>query len=55
MTGPLRPCGRAECRLCNPRPLHEEPRDGIVELGWGLLLFVLIGIVCFVLLPVLGA
>jgi hypothetical protein len=50
----FRPCGRRECRLCNPRPVHSEPhRDTLAELFLGAAAIVLIFIFTFVLLPVL--
>lgn len=53
MTTPLRPCGRERCRLCNPRPIHDEPRDTLPMLLLSAAMLVLLGIFAFVLLPVL--
>jgi hypothetical protein len=54
MTTPLRPCGRPECRLCNPRPIHEEPKgDTLATLLLSAAMIVLACIFAFVLLPAL--
>ena len=55
MSGALRPCGRAECRLCNPRPIHEERHETLAELLLGAAMLVLLFILAFVLLPVLAS
>ena len=51
MTGPLRPCGRAECRLCHPIP--DEERLGLAEAFIGMAAIVLLFAVLFIVLPVL--
>jgi hypothetical protein len=56
MTTPLRPCGRDACRLCNPRPIHEEPRgETLAELLLGAAMLGLVFILAFVLLPVMAS
>ena len=48
MTTPLRPCGRERCRLCNPRPIHDESR---LSLAVGLVGIALALFFVVVLLP----
>jgi hypothetical protein len=53
VTTPLRPCGRERCRLCNPQPIHDEPRDTLPMLLLSAAMLVAVCILAFVLLPVL--
>ena len=53
MTGPLRFCGRAECRLCHPIPAPPEERLGLAEAFIGMAAIVLLFAVLFIILPVL--
>jgi len=55
MTGPLIPCGRPECRLCNRRPVDEPRGESLPELLVGGAIIVLLFAVVFILWPVLVA
>ena len=50
MSGPLRPCGRVECRLCHPRP-EEREGDELASAFIGMAAIVLLFFVIFFLLP----
>jgi hypothetical protein len=52
----FRPCGRRECRLCNPRPIHAEPhRETLAELFLATAAIVILGIAAFVLWPLVAS
>lgn len=51
MSGPLRACGRAECRLCHPEPVDHD--DLGRDLVTGALAIIVLLITVFVLWPVL--
>jgi hypothetical protein len=52
MSGPLRPCGREECRLCNPDP--EPDADSLASVFIAAAFLFMLFILCFVFLPVLA-
>lgn len=54
MTTPLRPCGRERCRLCNPRPIHDEPADTLPMLLLSAAMLFATFVLAFVLIPVLA-
>jgi hypothetical protein len=51
----LRPCGNPRCRLCNPRPVHDDRQDTLAELLLAGAAIVVLAFVAFVLLPVLAS
>ena len=53
MTGPLRQCGRADCRLCNRDVPHAEAEEGFAEALIGVATLILLVAFFFVLIPVL--
>ena len=53
MSGPLRFCGRAECRLCHPVPVPDEERLGLAEAFIGMAAIVVLFALVFIVLPVL--
>jgi len=50
----LRPCGNPRCRLCNPRPVHDDRQDTLAELLLAAAAIVVLAFVAFVLVPVLS-
>jgi hypothetical protein len=54
VTTPLRPCGRERCRLCNPRPIHDEPRESLASLLLGAAILFAAFVLAFVLIPALA-
>ena len=52
MSGPLRYCGRADCRLCHPQPVEHHDELGR-DLVTGALAIIVLLITVFVLWPVL--
>ena len=53
MSGPFRPCGRPECRLCNPLPAPEPESETLAMALLGLAGIVVMFLLTFVLLPVM--
>jgi hypothetical protein len=56
VSGPLRPCGREECRLCRPEldDVDDVREDDLASLLVGAAFLVALFVLCFVLLPVLA-
>ena len=56
MSGPLRPCGRAECRLCNPEldEIADVRHDDLASLLIAGAAFVALLLIAFVFLPVMA-